>query len=209
MSPSSTFATQSSSIPSSSFVGESTQQTVPFGAESRRRGLQDGVPDPQVRKKFNASGVHIADSTQRTQRTPDFERRRNLEDDHQSTSRNDDDDRSPGVSPNRPGPVDKPSSSFNPLSTSSRARAAVAVPGSPAPKHDHRNESFVDTNSLDHQVRVKNLSLRGNDLISMWGRTTLVRASNSYMKTSANTEKGKTHTVSKGALGSFDSPWTI
>lgn len=152
LSPPAPFAIRSVSIHSSSDVGEST---APYRAEPRSREPLDGASDPQVRKYLEPSGDRSPDSTQHTQRTPDFERSRNLEDDHQSTSRNDNDDRSPGVSSSKPGPVDEPSYSINPLSTSSSADAAEAGSGSPTPKHYHRNESFVDTNSLDHQVRVK------------------------------------------------------
>lgn len=56
LSPTSTFATQSASVPSSSDVGESTQGTVPYRAEPRRRGLLDGISDPQVRKNVQSFG---------------------------------------------------------------------------------------------------------------------------------------------------------
>lgn len=56
LSPPSTFATQSASIPSSSDVGESTQGSAPYRAEPRRRGLLDGVSDPQVRKILQSFG---------------------------------------------------------------------------------------------------------------------------------------------------------
>lgn len=147
-------------------------------------------------EKFKASGDHIADSTQRTRRTPNFEQPRNPEDDHQSTMRYD--DRNPGVSSNRSGPVVEPSS-FDPLSTSSSAHVAVAVHGPLTSNYDHKNNfspepafrrgTVVDINSLDIQVRDNHWILCHDPLINMWHRITLAQASNNYMKPSTNIEK--------------------
>lgn len=156
-----------------------------------------GFPIHRYVKTYKASGDRIVDSTQRTRCAPKSEQPRNPEDDHQSTTRND--DRNPGVSSNRPGPVVEPSSSFNPLSTSSSAHVAVAVHGPLTSKYDHKNEislepafrrgTAVDANSSDIQVRDNHWILCHDPLIGMWHRITLVQASNNYMKPSTNKQK--------------------
>lgn len=160
--------------------------------------LSLGTIDRYV-EKAKLSGDDSADSTQRTQRTPNLERPRNPENDHQTRTCND--DRNPGISSNRRVPVDDPSSSFNPLSTSSSAHAAVAVLGLPSHNYDHkdgsspelsfRTRTVVDNNSLDTQVRVNHWILRHwhDLLIGMWRRTTPVRTSSSSMKPRANIKR--------------------